>query len=492
MKKNNDHQDQKTAIIEIPTKNHSRFVFLPSDPGVQQIMLLENVIRFNLPRIFSHLGYTHFEASMFKVTKDAEIDIDNDISTTFIQKIEKGLKNRRKAQAIRFLYEKKMNEGLLELLIRKLNLSHRDSIIPGGNIRNFRDFMEFPATLSNSETRPRPFLHPALSKSLRVCDVIMQQDILLHTPYHSFNSIIDLLREAAMDPDVKSIKITAYRLAAHSKICNALINAVRNGKQVHIFLELRASFDVFENGKISPLKAQKLIETMQVFQDLLTFYDVKHLKACATSAMRDALNSHEMIQAVESRTGIKIRVISGDEEAILMNETHIAENMDREHSYLYVNVGGGSTDVIFFADGKVHYKKSFDIGSIRILKNQVAEPQWNQMKSQLKKYVKKSLPLVAIGSGGNINRIFSLSKKEGKPLKLELLKKYYADLSSISVKERMRLYKLREDRADVIVPALEIYINLMRWSGINEIYVPKICLVDGLAQSLYQEIVSAL
>lgn len=243
MKKNTSHPDKKTSIIEIPTKNHSRFVFLPSPRGVQNIMLLEDVIRFNLPRIFSHLGYTRFDAHMFKVTRDAEIDLDHDISTTFIQKIEKGVKNRRKAQAIRFLYDKRMNRELLEILILKLNLSHRDSIIPGGHIRNFRDFMEFPAILPEAHPRPLPFKHPALTKSLRTCDVVMQQDVLLHTPYHSFNSIIDLLREAAMDPDVISIKITAYRLASHSKICNALINAVRNGKKVHVVLELRARFD---------------------------------------------------------------------------------------------------------------------------------------------------------------------------------------------------------------------------------------------------------
>ena len=243
MKKSSKSRNQKFAIIEIPTQNHSRFVSLPSEPGEQNFMLLEDLIRFNLSRIFSHLGYTHFEAHMFKVTKDAEIDIDNDISTTYIQKIEKGLKNRRKANPIDFLYDKKMNKGLVDFLIHKLNLSPSDSIIPGGQIRNFRDFMNFPAILTNSQSRPRPFKHPILSKSLRVSDVIRQQDVLLHFPYHSFNSIIDLLCEAAMDPDVKSIKITAYRLAANSKICNALINAARSGKQVHVVLELRASFD---------------------------------------------------------------------------------------------------------------------------------------------------------------------------------------------------------------------------------------------------------
>ena len=243
MKKNGGSRDQKFAIIEIPTKNHSRFVFLPSSPGVQNIMLLEDLIRFNLSKIFSHLGYTRFEAHMFKVTKDAEIDLDNDISTTFIQKIEKGLKNRRKANPINFLYDKKMNKGLVKFLIHKLNLSPKDSIIPGGHIRNFRDFMDFPALFPNYQPRPRPFKHPLLAKSLRVSDVIRQQDVLLHCPYHSFNSIIDLLCEAAMDPDVKSIKITAYRLASNSKICNALINAARNNKQVHVVLELRASFN---------------------------------------------------------------------------------------------------------------------------------------------------------------------------------------------------------------------------------------------------------
>lgn len=243
MKKRDGSLKKRFAIIEIPTKSLSRFVILPSTSGEQHIMLLEDVVRFNLSRIFFHLGYSHFEAHMFKVTKDAEIDIDNDVSTTFIQKIEKGIKNRRKARAIRFQYDKRMNKQLLELLIKKLNLTHKDSIIQGGRIRNFRDFMQFPAKLPNPQPRPRPFKHPVLAKSLRVSDVIMNQDVLLYVPYHSFNSIIDLLREAAMDPDVISIKITAYRLAPISKICNALINAVRNGKKVVVILELRASFD---------------------------------------------------------------------------------------------------------------------------------------------------------------------------------------------------------------------------------------------------------
>ena len=260
-----------------------------------------------------------------------------------------------------------------------------------------------------------------------------------------------------------------------------------------IRLPLRLGFDVFENGKVSHLKVEKVVAAMQVFQSLIAFYDVKHLKACATSAMRDAQNGHEIIKKVERQTGIKIDIISGDEEAVLVNENHIAENMDKEHGYLYINVGGGSTDVIFYEDGKLRYKKSFNIGTLRLLKNLVTEAHWNNLRAELKANVKSHLPLVAIGSGGNINKIFSLSKKkEGKPLSLDLLKKYYVDFNSVSVEERIHRYKLHEDRADVIVPALQIYIHLMAWTNIKEIYIPKIGLVDGLAHALYQEIVNKL
>lgn len=279
-----------------------------------------------------------------------------------------------------------------------------------------------------------------------------------------------------------------------------IVDVIVNNQRVAEFnkinfvrLPLRLGFDVFENGKISPLKAEKVVIAMQAFQRILAYYDVKHLKACATSAMRDAKNSHEIIKMVEREAGIKIRVISGDEEAILIHENHIAENMDREHGYLYVNVGGGSTDLVFYVDGKVAYKKSVDIGTIRILKNLVTESHWKGLKAELKANVKSSLPLVAIGTGGNINKLFSLSKKkEGKPLSLDLLKKYYADFSPLSVEERMHLYQFREDRADVIVPALQIYINVMRWAGIKDMYVPKIGLADGLAHALYQEVVNQI
>lgn len=231
------------SIIEVPTRVQSRFVVLPSPDDEHHIILLEDVIRFNLPEIFSYFGYDQYHSGVFKVTKDAEIDLDSDISTTLIQKIEKGLKNRRKGKPVRFIYDKEMDPGLLEFLIRKFNLTKRDNIIPGGRIHNFREFMDFPRDIfTHKSKRRRPFHHPALIEN-RVTDVVLEKDVMLHFPYHSFNPVIDLLREAAIDPDVTSIKITAYRLARQSRIINALINAVRNGKQVTVMLELRARFD---------------------------------------------------------------------------------------------------------------------------------------------------------------------------------------------------------------------------------------------------------
>ncbi len=244
MSKEKTFSKQKYALIEIPVHALGRFVILPSRRGEHHIILLEDIIRFNLPYIFSYFGYDHFDAHIFNVTKDAEFDIDNDVSTSLVQKIEKGIKNRRKGKAVRFSYDKEINAGLLEYLIRKLSLSHKDNIIPGGKIHNFRHFMDFPNVFPSKKARTNiSFIHPELKDRQRITEVILKKDILLSFPYHSFVSVIDLLREAAMDPDVRSIKISAYRLASNSKIINALINAVRNGKEVIVMMELRARFD---------------------------------------------------------------------------------------------------------------------------------------------------------------------------------------------------------------------------------------------------------
>ena len=235
--------NRKYAVIEVPTRFNDRFIPLPSPDNEKHIILLEDVIRFNLPTIFSYFGFDQYHSNVFKVTRDAEIDIDNDIATSLIQKLEKGLKNRRKGKPVRLVYDKEMDPGLLEYLIRRMNLTKRDNLIPGGRIHNFRHFMDFPTSVfRGTGARRKPFGHPQLAEQ-RVTEAVLQRDILLHFPYHSFNPVIDLLREAAMDPDVTAIKITCYRLARNSKIVNALINAVRNGKQVTVMLELRARFE---------------------------------------------------------------------------------------------------------------------------------------------------------------------------------------------------------------------------------------------------------
>ncbi|MBV4359328.1 Ppx/GppA phosphatase family protein [Pinibacter aurantiacus] len=254
---------------------------------------------------------------------------------------------------------------------------------------------------------------------------------------------------------------------------------------------LRLGFDVFDQAKISKDREDMFIKTMRAYRDLMDVYDVKYYRACATSAMRDATNSKQIIQKVKKETGIEIHIISGSEEASLIYENHIAENMDKQNSYLYIDVGGGSTELTFFSNNQLVFKESFNIGTIRLLKNQVEEAHWANMKNFIKDKTKGFPNVVAIGSGGNINKVFSLSKKkDGKPLTLELLKDYHKELSSFSVSERMRLYNLREDRADVIVPALAIYINVMRWANTELIFVPKIGLADGLVQSLYAELTS--
>jgi exopolyphosphatase/guanosine-5'-triphosphate,3'-diphosphate pyrophosphatase len=274
--------------------------------------------------------------------------------------------------------------------------------------------------------------------------------------------------------------------------------SINNGKtefsKVNLVrVPLRLGFDVFDKKEISPEKTEMILHTIKAYKHLLDAYGVQHLKAAATSAMRDAVNAGEIIDTVHRETGILIEVISGGSEAALIYENHIAEYMDKEHAYLYIDVGGGSTELTFFAGNKLVFSASFNIGTIRLLKQQVEESQWDAMKEFIKKETRPWIDnIIAIGSGGNINKIFSLSKrKEGKSLNIELLKDYHKEFSSFALPDRMRVYKLREDRADVIVPALQIYVNTMRWANAQEIYVPKIGLADGLIQHLYDELVNS-
>ncbi|HEY8967535.1 MAG TPA: polyphosphate kinase 1 [Puia sp.] len=318
----------KYALIEIPSRVLGRFVQLPS-PALDEhhIILLEDIIRYNLRNIFSYFGYDTYDSWIFKVTRDAEIDIDNDVSTTLIQKIEKGLKNRRRGKPVRFVYDKEMDNGLLEYLIKRLNLSRKDNLMPGGRIHNFRHFMDFPDVFPKKGQRKKPFTHPLLVKTPRVTDVVLDRDVMLHFPYHSFNPVIDMLREAAIDPNVTTIKITCYRLAANSKIINALVNAVRNGKHVTVVLELRARFDEEAN-----LEWKERLED----EGVKVFFGIPNMKVHAKICLiKKRINNFTIHYGFVSTGNLneKTAKVYGDH-CLLTSDRHIMADVNRIFNYL--------------------------------------------------------------------------------------------------------------------------------------------------------------
>lgn len=240
----------KYALIEVPSKVVSRFVILPQEGDKKFIILLDDVIRFCVDEIFSVFGYSAKEAINIKLTRDAELDIDSDVSKSMLEKISKSVKDRKKGQPVRFVYDSTMSKDMLSFIMRKLGMDKKDNAIPGGRYHNFKDFINFP-NIGGPELvyqHPRPLEHKYLVDNNRsVLDIVREKDILLHYPYHTFNHIITLLREASIDPTVESIKITLYRVADSSKIANSLINAVKNGKKVTVLVELQARFDEENN-----------------------------------------------------------------------------------------------------------------------------------------------------------------------------------------------------------------------------------------------------
>jgi polyphosphate kinase len=319
---------QRFALVSVPARRLPRFVILPSKPGEHTIILLEDVIRFCLPLIFSFFGYDVFSAHIIKVTRDAEIDIDYDVTTSLMEKIEKGIRNRKKGKPVRFVFDKEIDPSLLTYLVKRLGLSEKDNLIPGGRIHNFKDFIGFPESVfSQKNTRKRPFLHPLLKNANSVSKIVMDRDVLLNFPYHSFDSITDLLREAAIDPEVTSIKITCYRLAPRSKIVNALTNAVRNGKQVTAVIELRARFDEEANlewkNELEEAGAKVLIgvPNMKV-----------HSKLCL---IKKVVNGHTIHYGFVSTGNLNERTarIYGDH-CLLTSDRNIMADVNRIFHYL--------------------------------------------------------------------------------------------------------------------------------------------------------------
>ena len=318
---------QRFALVSVPSRL-PRFIILPSTAEGNYIILLEDIIRFCLPNIFSYFGYDTFSSNIIKVTRDAEIDIDNDVSTSFIQKIEKGLKNRKKGKPVRFIFDKDIDSLLLNYLIKRLGLSDKDNIQSGGRIHNHKDFINFPdAVFEKKNPRKKPFIHPLLQNANSVTNVVLEKDVLLNFPYHSFDSLIDLLIEAAIAPDVVSIKVTCYRLAPGSNIINALTNAVRNGKSVTVVLELRARFDEEAN-----LEWKERLEEAGV----KVFLGVPNLKIHAKICLiKKRINNHTIHFGFVSTGNLneKTAGLYGDH-CLLTSDRNIMADVNRIFNYL--------------------------------------------------------------------------------------------------------------------------------------------------------------
>ncbi|MDR9456043.1 MAG: ethanolamine ammonia-lyase reactivating factor EutA [Salegentibacter sp.] len=251
---------------------------------------------------------------------------------------------------------------------------------------------------------------------------------------------------------------------------------------------IRLGGDVFVSQKISDSNINRMEDTMQAFKLLMKSHGVEKYKAFATSAMREAKNGNEVVEKIKERSGLDIEIIDGNHEAAIIAATDLHNLIQNNKNYLYVDVGGGSTEYTLYSNGKSIAAKSFKVGTVRLLKDLVEHQTWNEMENWVKEITANYDDIDLIGSGGNINNIFKTSgKKEGKPLSLSYLKKYNELLNSYTYEERITELDLKNDRADVIIPAARIYLNAMKWARANQIYVPKIGLADGIIKSLYNE-----
>jgi polyphosphate kinase len=321
------------ALIEIPSDSAGRFVQVPSTNKNQYIILLDDIIRYNLPEVFSTFQFTKVEAYTIKLTRDAELDIDNDISQSFLDKISKSVKARKKGEPVRFVYDNQIPKDLLDYIKTKMQLKDFDNHIPGGRYHNFKDFMNFPnvgaKALLYEQNKPLSLKVLPVNKSY--FEVLKKQDLMLHYPYQNFGHFIDLVREAAIDPNVKSIKITLYRVAKKSKVINALINAAQNGKQVIAVVELQARFD--EEANIKWAK-QLQDEGIQVI------YGVPGLKVHAKLCLITRTENNKNVRYANITTGnyneLTSQVYADDSlltaDARITNEVeHIFEFFDRNY-----------------------------------------------------------------------------------------------------------------------------------------------------------------
>lgn len=254
-----------------------------------------------------------------------------------------------------------------------------------------------------------------------------------------------------------------------------------------IRVPLRLGEDSFVEGKISEKKIEKLVTAMKAFRNLISVYDAVDYRACATSAMRDAVNGPEVIDRIKKEAGLNVEIIDGKTEADIIYSNHITEELDKDKAYLYIDIGGGSTELSVFWKNKMVASRSFNIGTIRMLHHQVTKDAWTEMKSWVEEKSKGYKEMMAIGSGGNINKLYKMSqRKDKKPLSYSKLRNIYETLESYTLAERITVVGLNPDRADVIMPASKIVLTVMKTAGIEKLLVPQIGLSDGIVHKLYE------
>jgi exopolyphosphatase/guanosine-5'-triphosphate,3'-diphosphate pyrophosphatase len=289
------------------------------------------------------------------------------------------------------------------------------------------------------------------------------------------------LRYAAIDIGSNAVRLLIADIIENNE-------SVSFKKNTLIRVPLRLGDDAFLEQYISDRKATDLVKTMLSFRNLMDVYKVTDYMAFATSAMREAKNGPDIVRTIKESTDIELEIVSGQKEAKIIYANHAEQNIDKAKNYLYIDVGGGSTELSLFSDGKLLASRSFNIGTIRILDNQDKEETWNEMREFVREHTRQFKIISGIGTGGNINKLYKLSEeKNNAPLSFIKLKALYSYLNSFSLKDRINVLGINQDRADVIIPACEIYISVMKWANIKHIYVPSLGLVDGIIQSLIEK-----
>jgi exopolyphosphatase / guanosine-5'-triphosphate,3'-diphosphate pyrophosphatase len=289
------------------------------------------------------------------------------------------------------------------------------------------------------------------------------------------------LRYAAIDIGSNAIRLLIADIIKNEKDISFKKNTL-------VRVPLRLGDDAFLDKRISAKKAGDLFKTMQAFRNLMDVYQVEDYMACATSAMREAVNGPEMVEMIRSKANVNLEIVEGQREANIIYSSHIEQHLERKKNYLYIDVGGGSTELSVFSNGELVGSRSFNLGGIRILDNQDKDETWIEMKEWIKDQNRRHKNLIGIGTGGNINRLYKMAdEKEGVPLSFTKLRSLHSYLNSFSLKDRINVLGLNQDRADVIIPASEIYLTVMKWGGVKQIFVPRVGLVDGIIQLLIEK-----